>query len=147
MVSDQWAPAATPSSTPSPSTSQTQAPTGTPTMTEDQKALAAVAYILTWITGLIIFFVAKKEQRYARWHAVQAIGLGIVAFAVGIVFNMLSTMLAFGSGGLAIAAFLGLLSFAFSIAVIVLIILCAVKAYQGTPMRLPVLADFADKYA
>lgn len=137
MVEDP-APAATPS-TPAPAAS-------TPAADESQKGLAAVAYILTWLTGLIIFLVAKKEQKYVRWNAVQAIGLGIVAVIIGILLNILGAAAAFG-GGLGTFGALGLLSLVIWLAVIALIIILAVKAYQGTPIRLPFIADMADKYA
>lgn len=94
--------------------------------------LAAVAYILTFITGIIIYLVAK-EDKYARWHAIQAIGFGIFALVVSIVLDFLP--------------FMGFLSMLWSLAVIVGIIFLAVKAYQGEKVRLPVIADFADKNA
>lgn len=118
-----------------------------PAADDNQKTLAAVAYILTWLTGLIIFFVAKKEQKYARWNAVQAIGLGVVAVVLAIVLNILGTMAAFGGAGMAGFGLVGLLSGLLWLGMIVLIIILAIKAYQATPVRLPVLADLADKYA
>ena len=101
------------------------------------KALAAVAYVLTWLTGLIIFFVAKKEDKYARWHAVQAIGLGIALTAVYVLLAILMLM---------VPAF-GVVTWIVWLLALVLIIILAVKAYQGQKVRLPVIADFADKYA
>lgn len=99
---------------------------------DSERGLAAVAYILTWITGLIIYFVAKPEQHYAKWHAIQAIGLGIVATLGAIVFSILPI------------PFLGAI---WGLLVIVAIIVFAVKAYQGERMRLPMIADMADKNA
>lgn len=97
---------------------------------ESERGLAAVAYVLTWITGLIIYFLAKPEQRYAKWHAVQAIGLGIVAVLGAIVFAILP---------------IPYLTTIWWLLVIVAIIVFAVKAYQGERMRMPVVADMADK--
>ena len=97
----------------------------------NSRTLAAVAYILTWLTGLIIFLVAKNDK-YARWHAIQAIGLGIAAFVVSFVIGLVG---------------LGVLSFMWWVLVIVAIIWLAVKAYQGEKIRLPLLADWADKAA
>lgn len=97
------------------------------------KAMAAIAYVLTWVTGLIIFFVAKKEDKYARWHAVQAIGLGIATTVVYIILYFIP--------------FAFLFSWIIWVAVLVLVVILAVKAYKGEKIRLPVIADFADKYA
>ncbi len=103
---------------------------------DKERTLAAVAYILTWITGLIIFLVADKDAKYARWHAIQAIGLGVAVFVLAIILNILGFVL----GSIAF-----LLSSLLWLATIVLIIILAIKAYQGNQLRLPVLADFADK--
>lgn len=118
----------------------------TVTATEDQKARAAIAYILTWITGLIIFFTAKKEERYARWHAVQAIALGIALFVLSWIVNLALSLMAFTAGGFGFMPMFGLGGIVWLLG-IVLIIVLAVKAYQGETIRLPLLADFADKYA
>jgi uncharacterized membrane protein len=124
------------------------APAATPTATEDEKTLSAVSYILTWLTGLIIFFVAKKDQRYARWNAIQAIGLGVAGFALAIIFNVLWVAFAFGGAtGFAIGSIFAMLSWPVWIALIVLVIVCAVKAYQGSPIRLPLIAPIADRNA
>lgn len=113
-------------------TDPTPTPPTTTTNSDNERTLAAVAYILTWVTGLIIFFVAKKEDKYARWHAIQAIGFGIAATVVSIILNILPI------------PFLGTI---FWVLVLVGIIVLAMKAYQGEKMRLPVIADMADKNA
>lgn len=97
---------------------------------DSERGLAAVAYILTWVTGLIIYFVAKPDQHYAKWHAIQAIGLGIIATLGAIVFALLP---------------FGFLSSIWWLLVVVAIIVFAVKAYQGERMRMPLVADMADK--
>lgn len=96
------------------------------------RTYAAVAYVLTWLTGLIIFFMADKSDKYARWHAIQAIGLGIALVVVGIVLQFLP---------------IPFLDTLFWIAAIVLIVILAVKAHKGESIRLPVIADVADKNA
>lgn len=138
------------STAPSADVSPSQPPTGAPLAAgsapnQDERTLAAVSYVLLWLTGLIIFIVAKPEQRYTRWHAVQSIALGIVAVVLSVVFNMLGAMLAFGAP-LAAAPFV-LLGTLLWVGMVVLIVFGAIKAYQGQSFRLPVLADLADKYA
>lgn len=118
------APAASPASSSPPSSPDASA--------QNSRTLAAVAYVLTFITGIVILLVAK-DDKYARWHAIQAIGLGIFAVVVAILLEMLP--------------FLGMLSLLWNLAVLVAVVLLAVKAYQGEKVRLPVVAEVADKNA
>lgn len=102
-----------------------------PPRDDSERTLAAVAYLLTWITGLVIFFVAKPEQRYAKWHAVQAIGYGVVTTLVAILLSVLRV------------PFLGTIWWLLTLAGIVVL---ALRAYQGQTMRMPVLSTYADKH-
>lgn len=116
--------------------------------------LAAVAYLLTWLTGLIVFLVADKEDSYTRWHALQAIGLGIVVTIVWWIVGYLAFLSAAGAamgGGpgtiLGVGTGFGLLSGLWTLLVLIAVIVLAVKAYQGEKVRLPFLADIADDHA
>lgn len=109
----------------------------TPPNEQNSRVLAAVAYILTFVTGLIIYFVAPKEDKYARWHAIQAIGLGIAWIVLSILVNILD----------AILPLFGILSMLLGLTVLIAIIVLAVKAYQGEKLRLPIIAEMADKNA
>jgi len=51
----------------------------------DDKIMFLVAYIFTWLTGLIIYFTKGKEDDELRFHAVQAIGIGIAQMCVMVV--------------------------------------------------------------
>lgn len=104
---------------------------------QNSRTLAAVAYILTFVTGLIIYFIAPKDDKYARWHAIQAIGLGVAWIVLSIIISILD----------AILPFFGLLSTLLWLAVVIVIVILAVKAYQGQKIRLPIIADMADKNA
>ncbi len=44
---------------------------------KDNRMMMLVAYILSWLTGLIVYFTAGKDDPEVRFHAVQAIGIGI----------------------------------------------------------------------
>lgn len=115
---------------------------------ENERGMAALAYLFTWITGLIVFFTAKKEEKYKRWHAIQAIGVGVVVVILYAVVNFLivGVMLSPGAGaGAAGGAFL--VTTLLYLAILAWIIVMMVTAYQGKTLRLPVLAGFADKNA
>jgi uncharacterized membrane protein len=121
-------------------------------MAEPQdRTLAAVAYLLTWLTGILVLLITK--DKYARWHAIQAIGLGVGLLLVWFVLTMLIIPLAFVGaldGGFGAVPFfaggffgMGLL---WLVAILAILIL-ALKAYQGEKVRLPVIADIADRNA
>lgn len=123
-----------------------------------ERRLAAISYVLTWLTGLIILLVADHEDRYARWHAIQSIGLGIAWALIGTVAGITSAIIglvAFGSGtfGWGLAPFspfpliFGGLATVLQLALLVVIIVLAVKAYNGETVRIPLLARIADDNA
>lgn len=113
----------------------------------NSNVLAAVAYILTWVTGLIIFLVADKKDKYVRFHALQAIGLGVVFFAFYIVWQYLVVGVFLATLSAGVLALFGLVSLLVTLLLIVLIIVCAVKAYQGSKFMLPLIGAFAEKNA
>jgi uncharacterized membrane protein len=89
---------------------------------------ATVAYILMWLTGLIVFLMADKADKFTRFHAIQAIGLGIVYFAVYIVLNMFWMIALTGAG---MAAIWSLLQLALFVLGILAVVFLAMKAYKG----------------
>jgi len=96
------------------------------------KVLAAVAYILTWLTGLIIYLVADKNDKYARYHAVQAIVFGVAVMVIGFVLGFIPII------GWILSPIYWLL-------VLIAIIVFAVKAYKGEKFKLPIAGDIAEK--
>lgn len=50
----------------------------------NNKVMMLVAYVFTWLTGLIVYLTAGKEDEEVRFHALQAIFLGIGMFALQI---------------------------------------------------------------
>lgn len=110
----------------------------------DANIAALIAYIFTFLSGLI-FFLIEKESRYVRFHAMQALLLGAGFFILWIVLVIVNITLAFASGTL--ATLMGLISFLIWIGFLGVIILCCVKAYQGQWFKLPVIGDLAEKYA
>lgn len=51
----------------------------------DNKTMMLIAYILTWLTGLVVYFTAGKDDDEVRFHAVQAIILGVAMLVLQIV--------------------------------------------------------------
>lgn len=106
----------------------------------DANVAALLCYVLTWVTGLV-FFLIEKDSRYVRFHAMQAILLGVAVFVIGLVFNIFLGVVATISGLL--ASLLGLLWLVVVIGFIILWVLCLVKAYQGQTFKLPIIGDMA----
>lgn len=103
---------------------------------------ALISYILAPITS-IIFYIIEKENRFVRFHAMQGILLGAVAFVFSIALSILGTILAVAHLGI-LNLLLVPVQLIFSLAVFVLWILCLVKSFQGQMFKIPVLGDQAE---
>ena len=90
---------------------------------ESKGWLYVLIYFFTWLTG-IIFYIIEKDDKKVRFHALQAIFLGIIMMVLSftIILSILSLVL--WIYGLYIGY----------------------KESQGETVRVPYLADFADKY-
>jgi uncharacterized membrane protein len=122
-----------------------QAPYGQPqqgptSMGMSQNAAAGTSYVLGWITGLI-FFLVEKQNRFVRFHAMQSIlffgGVSILGIIVRIIISVIPPLaVAFGClWGLVILASL------------VVWVILMVNGYQGKYFKLPVVGDYAERYA
>ena len=118
----------------------------------DENVAALLAYIATWVSGLV-FFLIEKDSRFVRFHAMQAILLGASATIIGIVLwivwffgLIISASISDVLGGL-VSLVLGLLLFVFSIGVLIAIVMCLIKAYQMQYFKLPVIGNFAEKFS
>jgi len=134
---------------------QNPPPQGNSSTGLDANIAAAISYI--WIVGLILFFL-EKENRFVRFHAMQSILYGIVwsvlmivLIIVGMIFTFIGTALA-ATAGDAIGSLFGilvglvwLLIWVVPLALIVGLILTAVKAYQGQTVELPIIGNMAEK--
>jgi uncharacterized membrane protein len=115
---------------------------------------AALSYI--WIVG-VIFFIMEKENRFVRFHALQSILLGLLWIVAVIVLMIVNVILAVVVGAAAGAAgdaggifgmLIGLISMLvwliFPLAFLGLLILAAVKAYQGKTFKIPIIGNIAE---
>jgi len=115
---------------------------GTTTGLEPRTA-AALAYLAGPFSGALMLWV-ERENTFIRFHACQSvIGLGGLALAL-----LGSYLLA------AIAMFVSasLVTVLFNVAAVIWIVLvittvlCAWKAWSGERWRLPLVADYADRF-
>jgi uncharacterized membrane protein len=93
--------------------------------TGGDRTLALVAYILSWLTGIIVFLIAK--DRLAKFHGMQAIILGVIGLLISFI------------------PFLGWLV-AFLIWVYGLYV-AIVYAHKGVMYKIPVIGEYAEKYS
>ena len=100
----------------------------------------ALAYLLTFITGILFLVLAPYNQdKFVRFHAFQAIFLFAAWIVVWIVEMVLMVILPWG--------LMTMVSMLVSLGFLALWIVLMVKAYQGERFKLPVLGDLAEKQA
>jgi uncharacterized membrane protein len=113
----------------------------------EDNMMAAVAYLLSFVTGIVIYLMYKeKKNKFVLFHAMQAIIFGVAIFAVFIVLGIAGVVLAMipvigwivGLIMIPIWLVLALGSFA-------LWIFLMYKAYSGVKFKIPVVGDFAEK--
>ncbi len=92
---------------------------------------ALLSYVLGFITG-IIFYLIEKENKFVRFHAMQAIITFGSLFVLQIVLGFIPVI------GLILLPIV-------SIASLILWIVLMVKAYQGEKFKLPIVGDIAEK--
>jgi uncharacterized membrane protein len=92
-----------------------------------------LAYVLGWITGLV-FILIEKENKFVKFHAIQAIGFSIAFMILAVVVGVIP-----GIGPMLVGVL--------NLGGVVVWILCMVKAYQGQEFKLPVVGDIAAKQA
>jgi len=108
----------------------------------DANVAAGLSYI--WIIGLIFFFV-EKTNRFVKFHAAQAILLGIVGIVYGVLENIVNTAAtASNSGGnlllTCIFGLLGLGLFAFWLWGLI-------AGFTGRYVKFPIIGDWAERWA
>ncbi|RAQ96921.1 hypothetical protein A4R35_15395 [Thermogemmatispora tikiterensis] len=112
---------------------------GPTSMGMEANVAAGLSYLVGWITGLI-FYLSEKQNRFVRFHAMQS----IIWFAA-------LTILIVALDVLGMIPFVGLLTFCLSGLVgllgLVSWIVLLIMAFQGKYFKLPIVGDYAERYA
>ena len=118
-----------------------------------------LALMLTWARPLVTllafspssFSSWKRQNRFARFHALQSIlyhvGAVVIFIVLGILLGILMFVLSMISSSLAAIGGI-LLWLGYMLAVLVYLaglLFCAFKAYGGASMKLPVIGGMTDK--
>jgi uncharacterized membrane protein len=118
-----------------------QSPLGPTSMGMQPNVEAGLSYVLTWVTGLIFFFV-EKQNRFVRFHAMQSIlffgGLTVIQIILSVV-NSFDVPFLF--------IFTGLIGLVIGIVGLVGYIVLLINGFQGKYFKLPIVGDYAEKYA
>jgi uncharacterized membrane protein len=109
-------------------------------ITDNDKLMALLAYIISLIVPLIILLSETNKQRpFQRYHAIQSLLLSavivIASFVIGCPLSLIIGLLTAGFGAICTAP-LGLVFLA-------VLIYYGIEAYQGKYTVIPVLTDFA----
>ena len=121
----------------------------------DGNLAAALGYPIGIIA--IISVIMEKENRFVKFHALQAILLHVLAIVVMIALWILIVILTIagvaaaaatnsGAVGGLVGMLMGLLWLVFIVLYIVALIYAAVKSYQGNMFKLPIIGNMADKW-
>lgn len=105
---------------------------------KDKNLVAAISYLLGFITGIVILLV-EKDDRFIRFHAMQSTlvfgGLFIITVLLSLV---LGRIILFG-------VLVNLVNTLLSVLGVIVWIVSMIKAYQGQMFKWPIVGDFAER--
>lgn len=126
--------------------------------TQEEKLLggfAHVAVLFSWlglIYNLVIYFLYKPKSEYVTGHAKQGLGLVAISLISSYVLGPIFGASMYGSfmmgglrGGFGLAVIGGLIMTAIGIAILVMVIMAAIKGFQGQEYKYPIIGEFMAK--
>jgi len=118
----------------------------------DENIASLLAYVAGWVSGLV-FFLIEKNSRLVRFHAMQSILLNILFVVLAVVFGVVITILVIILGQIsdALAAIASILStllwLVLLLGILIVWVLCLIKAYGGQMYKLPIIGNYAEKFS
>jgi uncharacterized membrane protein len=107
-----------------------------------RRIAAPLAYAGWWVTGVLFWFLERRD-RYVRFHAAQAcVAFGIVAFVVTLLSGLAATSLMFMPGAFTFWVWAAGLIWVAGVALWVVAIW---NAATGRSWRIPFVAEIADR--
>jgi len=106
----------------------------------DPKVANLLAYLFSWLGGLIIWLL-EKENKFVKWNALQALILGIVQMVAIIIISVFLGMIPYIGW-----FFFSWLGYVLAGLCWVLAIICIIMGFQGKSFRIPGISKLADKY-
>jgi uncharacterized membrane protein len=105
----------------------------------DDRALAAVCYLL-WPIALLMLVLPAHRSKFVRFHVVPAIGVNVLGVALYAAYALAAHLPVIGWQSALMVPFLVPVWFLIDLWL-------AVRAYGGHTTHVPVAADFAQRYA
>ena len=103
---------------------------------DDEKMKGALAYVLGFITGIIVLLIGG-DSKFLKFHAWQSIIGSIVIGIVYFIISVIISAITLGIGAICMP-FLGLI-------VWIYFLYGAYMVYSGKDFKIPVIADFVEK--
>jgi len=110
-------------------------------VSENRNVMIVLSYL--WLLALIPLLV-EKDDREVQWHAKHGLVLTVVEVVVMIGLQVVVMILGAISGGL--GCVFTLLIPIFMLAILIVHVLCIVKAINGGRFLIPGVSEFADKF-
>lgn len=128
---------------------------GKSTFDMDGNVVALLCYLGNVVCALglilsIITVIQDKSNKLARFHAWQSIFTSVAGLVVTIpimIFMFVGFLVDAAIGFPIVTMLIGFLIFIVSIGLMIFTILAAVKGYGGQMYKIPVIGNFAEKYA
>ncbi len=92
---------------------------------KEENILYVFAYLLTWLSGIILYVTEGQKNKRLKFHSLQAIFLGIIIFVL--VFIPYANIIGWGLW--------------------ILGIVIGVIAYNGQDISIPVIGPYAKRYS
>ncbi|MFC2145265.1 DUF4870 domain-containing protein [Actinomycetota bacterium] len=106
----------------------------------DPKIANLLAYLFSWLGGLIIWLL-EKENRFVKWNALQALILGIAQMISIVVISLILGQIPYIGW-----FFFSWLGYVVSGLAWVLAIVAIVMGFSGKTFRIPFISKLTDKY-
>lgn len=101
---------------------------------------AIVSYLFLWLSGLVMFFVERKN-RFVRFHAAQSFLFSGAVFVVYVVLRLLSIVPLIG---FLLSPILAVLIWVLIIPATLIVLYLMFQAYRGNTVRLPIFGEAAE---
>ena len=128
-------------------------------MNLEENIAGVLCYLLTWITGIIFYFMEKKNKT-VRFHALQSILTFLPLMILTWIFVWIGSPSVGYYGSTNVYGYsvpnysynpgipaLIYLSWLIDVIIAILWIVLMIKAYQGEKFKLPIIGDIAEKHA
>jgi uncharacterized membrane protein len=107
-------------------------------ITDQDKLMAALSYIIGLIVPLIILFTEAKNRPFQKYHAVQSLGLDVALMLVWIVLCVLGLIIAM----IPVLQIVSCLMPFLYLLLLIPLIYYAYRAYKGEMFEIPVVTPF-----